>query len=197
MTLLAEFRRRHPAVDIKLHTGDQAQAIPRVIAGEDDLVIAARPDRLASKLSFQTITESPLLFISPTLPCAVRDQVGQYQDRLQDLPWEDLPMIVAEQGSIRTRLDNWFREKSIKPYLYAQVSGNEAIVSMVALGCGVGVVPELVIKNSPMWDKVQVLKVHPSLAPLEIGISAISKRLEGVLVKAFWDVATEVPLHMD
>ena len=120
--------------------------------------------------------------------------MNEYHSNLQSIPWDKLPLIVAEHGLIRTRLDDWFRAKRIKPHLYAQVSGNEAIVSMVGLGCGVGVVPELVIKNSPLWDKVQLLKFRPSLAPLEIGISTLRKRLEDPLVKAFWDVATEVPL---
>jgi LysR family positive regulator for ilvC len=193
--ILAEFRRRHPRIEIKLHTGDQVQAIPRVLNGDDDIAIAARPEKLSARLGFQIITESPLLFIGPTMPCAVHDLINSYQGNFDEIPWQSLPLIVAEQGMIRSRLDNWFRERQIKPYLYAQVTGNEAITSMIGLGFGVGVVPELVIKNSPMWNKVVALKFGPRLAPLEIGICALKTQLKNPVIGAFWQVAAEIQLH--
>ena len=62
---------------------------------------------------------------------------------------------------------------SIKPNIYASVSGHEAIVSMVGLGFGVGLVPELVINNSPLKDKIQILNVEPALQPFAIGLCAV------------------------
>jgi LysR family positive regulator for ilvC len=52
--------------------------------------------------------------------------------------WKDTPMILSEEGLARERVDRWFRQLGAKPHIYAQVSGNEAIVSMVSLGFGVG-----------------------------------------------------------
>lgn len=49
----------------------------------------------------------------------------------------------------------------IKPNIYAQIAGHEAIVSMVALGCGVGIAPDVVINNSPVREKVQRLSFSP------------------------------------
>jgi LysR family positive regulator for ilvC len=60
---------------------------------------------------------------------------------------------------------------------------------MVGLGFGVGVVPELVLVNSPLKDKVQVLDVQPPLVPFAVGMSASAQRLENPLVKAFWECA--------
>ena len=48
-----------------------------------------------------------------------------------------------------------------KPTIYAQTSGHEGVVSMVALGLGVGIAPDVVINNSPVKDKIQRLKVAP------------------------------------
>ena len=66
-------------------------------------------------------------------------------------------------------MDEWFEERSLAPTIYAQVAGNEAIVSMVSLGFGVGVVPRIVLDNSPLANKVQVLDVQPELEPYEVG----------------------------
>jgi LysR family positive regulator for ilvC len=193
--LLAEFRRRHPCIEIKLHTGDQAQAIGRVLNGDDDFVIAARPEKLSTRLRFRVITQSSLLFVGPTIPCAVNDLLVSYERHFEELPWESLPLIVAEEGLIRSQLDAWIKSRQIKPYLYAQVSGNEAIASMIALGCGVGVVPELVIRNSPIWDKIVPLDFGPRLPPLEIGACVLKTQLKNPVIDAFWRMAAQIQLN--
>ena len=47
-------------------------------------------------------------------------------------------MIVSEHGLARKRIDAWIKKKRIQPNIYAQVAGNEVILSMVGLGCGIG-----------------------------------------------------------
>ncbi len=190
-SVLDSFRRRYPDIDIKLRTGDQADAIQHLLDGDDDIAIAARPDKLSARLQFQTLTHSPLLFIYPTIHCAVEAKIQQHLKNDGAIPWEQVPFIVSERGLARTRVDQWFRSQSIKPDIYAQVSGHEAIVSMVGLGFGVGVVPELVITNSPLKEKVQVLDVQPSLTPFAVGLCTVAQRLDNPLVRAFWECARE------
>ena len=187
--ILEPFRRRYPDIEIKLRTGDQADALANLLGGDADIAIAARPDKLSPRLRFQTLTHSPLLFIYPAVHCAVEGVVRAHVDSGRALSWGDIPFIVSERGLARTRLDQWFRALGIKSDIYAQVSGHEAIVSMVGLGFGVGVVPEIVLANSPLKDKVQVLDVQPPLTPFAIGLSASVQRLENPLVKAFWGCA--------
>ena len=97
-------------------------------------------------------------------------------------------MILAEQALSRRRVDTWFRHKGIRPNVYAEVAGHEAILSMVRLGCGVGVVPELVMETSPFRDEVRVLDVSPELAPYEVGLCLHRRRLNSPIVRAFWDI---------
>jgi LysR family transcriptional regulator, positive regulator for ilvC len=182
--LLSSFRNRYPAIELKLHTGDQADAIERVMAGSEDLSIAALPKRLPEKLRVQTLAQSPLLFIAPAFPCAVSDVAAA-----EPLDWAQLPLILSERGLARQQVDEWCRGNGIKPNIYAQVSGHEAIVSMVGLGLGVGVVPELVLANSPQRATVRILDVQPALAPFVVGLCAAANRLEDPLIKAFWDTA--------
>lgn len=187
--VLEPFRRRHPDIDIKLRTGDQADAFEHLLNDDDDIAIAARPDRVSSRIQFHTLTHSPLLFIYPTIHCTVENTINTHLHANREIEWQDIPFIISERGLARTRLDQWFRAQGIKPDIYAHVSGHEAIVSMVGLGFGVGVVPELVITNSPLKDKVQVLDVQPPLAPFAVGLSATAQRLENPLVRAFWECA--------
>ncbi len=190
--ILHRFRQKYAGIEIKLRTGDQAESISRVLAQEDDISIAARPDKLEKKLSFQMLTYSPLCFIGPAIPCAVLDQIHHQRAKGEDFDWQNLPLILSEQGLARQRLNQWLKHKGIRPNIYAQVSGHEAIVSMVGLGFGVGVVPELVIQNSPLQEKIQVLNVEPQLEPFAIGLCALTQQLRSPLLKAFWTTAQEL-----
>jgi LysR family positive regulator for ilvC len=61
-----------------------------------------------------------------------------------------MPIILPEHGVARKRFEQWFRLRyGGRPNVYAQVSGQEALVSMVALGCGIGLSPIVVVDNSP------------------------------------------------
>lgn len=188
--LLDQFRLSYPAVEIRLHTGDSALAVQRILDEEEDISVAARPDRLPEKLAFNEISESPLVFIAPATVCPLSDVLAAHADDAS-LPWQDLPFILSQSGLARTRAEQWFREKGLRPDVYAQVSGNEAIVSMVSLGFGIAVVPLLVVQNSPIGSKIRVLEVEPRLKPFSIGICALKRRLSNPLVKAFWDISIE------
>lgn len=183
--LLSSFRNRYPAIEIKLHTGDQADAIERALNGYEDLAIAALPEKLPKKLRAQTLAQSPLVFIAPSFACVVSALVTAPED----VDWSQVPLILSERGLARQRVDAWCRSRSLKPNIYAQVSGHEAIVSMVGLGLGVGVVPELVLANSPQREMIRVLDVQPPLAPFVVGLCATAQRLENPLVRAFWESA--------
>jgi len=189
--LLDQFRATYPDVDIQLRTGDTALTIQRVLDEQEDVGIAALPEVLPEKLVFRPIRESPLVFIAPRATSALREQINRCADAEVELPWSGIPLVLSETGLARRRVDDWFRAKGIRPHIYAQVAGNEAIVSMVSLGFGVGVVPELVVDNSPMKAKIEVLSVQPLLAPISIGICTLKRKLSNPLIKAFWDLSSE------
>ena len=180
--ILSQFRQQHPAIEIKLHTGDPAPAIDRVLAGQEDIAIAARPDKLPTGIAFRRITMSPLVFITPKDNFAPPVTPGE---------WGETPMILSEQGLARDRTDDWFRQLAIKPTIYAQVAGHEALVSMVSLGFGIGVVPQIVLDNSPLADQVNILKTDPQLADYDVGVCVLEKRLKSPLIKAFWSQLKE------
>jgi len=181
--LLNRFRPDYPGIEIKLHTGDPELAINRVLAGQEEIAIAALPDSPPRGLLCMAITESPLLFITANNSDGVEIPAGNAKKQ-----WASVPMILSEGGIARVRVNQWFRRYKISPRIYAQVAGNEAIVSMVSLGLGVGVVPKIVLDNSPLADKIKVLDVRPKLAPYNVGLVVLKKNLDNPLVRAFWSL---------
>ena len=121
--------------------------------------------------------------IAPTIQCQVQQWVSQAK-----IDWAKLPYIVPDHGPGRKRIDLWFKQMGIKPNIYAQVSGQEAIVSMVALGCGVGISPEAVIHNSPVRDRIQTLASPIPIPPFELGCCCKEKRTNDPIIRAFLDI---------
>jgi LysR family positive regulator for ilvC len=180
--LLSAFKAAHPLVHIRLQTGDAAAAIKKVVEGEADLAVAALPDRRPNHLEFKELAQVSLDFISPKIP-------WEYASFLKTpIPWDRIPIILSQRGLARQRVDAWFRRKKVRPNIYAQVAGNEAILTMVSLGCGVGIVPRLVVENSPIRNRINLLAVKPALTPYTVGVCGHKRKMNSRLVRAFWEL---------
>ncbi len=184
--LLESFRERYPEVQLELRTGAAEQAVAQVQSGEIDLAVAAFPDGTRPNIEFLPIVTIPLIFIAPRVAGAA--EVPVPGDRL-DL--SRAPLVLPQTGLSRRRLDQWLKEHRITPNITSEVSGNEAIIAMVRLGCGVGIVPQLVLERSPFRDEVVVLQDAPVLKPYQVGLCTSKRNLQRASVKAFWQLAEE------
>ena len=182
-SILFEFRKMHPAVQINLETGDAARALTKLWNGEVDVSIAALPDKMPKELAHIKVAETPLVFIGP----AKFPDTVVYKDNIID--WGKTPLIMAEQGLSREQMDRWLNREQISATIYAQVAGNEAIIAMVSLGCGVAVIPRLVLEKSPLYREVEILKNTPELNPFSIGICTLKKQLSNPKIQALWNIA--------
>jgi len=189
--ILEAFRTTHPSVEIMMHTGDQADGISRILEGVDDVAVSGRPSQLPRRLDFLPLLESPLQFCMPSADCAVRDMVVAGDPACAHFDWSAIPFIVPERGITKEMLDTWLRDRGIRPRIYAQVAGHEAIVAMVSLGLGIGIAPQLVIEASGMTASVSQIPVPDGLPPLTIGLCSLGQRLANPLVKSLWDVAEQ------
>ncbi|MBV7316787.1 HTH-type transcriptional activator IlvY [Shewanella sp. NIFS-20-20] len=162
--LLDKFRRQHPLVEIHLTTGDAANAPEQVQQNLADIAIAAKPEVLANSLDFKEIDSIPMCLV-----VAHHDPLPNHT--ITD--WLALPLILPERGPSRHRAENLYRQLGLKMKIYAQVSGHEAMASMVALGCGISILPEVVIQHSPVRERLTALPLS-MVRPLALG--CISRR---------------------
>lgn len=183
--LLESYRGSYPDVQLELRTGAAEQAVAQVQSGEIDLAVAALPDRQRSSIEFLPIITIPLIFIAPKqLGAEVPVKGGR-------LDLSRAPLVLPQTGLSRRRLDQWLKEHRIAPNITSEVSGNEAIIAMVRLGCGVGIVPQLVLERSPFRDEVIVIDKAPRLQPYVVGLCSSKRNLQRASVRAFWELAEE------
>jgi LysR family positive regulator for ilvC len=180
--ILDRFRQLHPKIEIKLNTGDSAVAVDQVLLNQVDFAITAYPDNFPAGLHFKKLAEIPLSIIAPTINCALTPFVNS-----TIIDWKNIPFILPEHGAVRRRFDNWFRKFKVgKPHIYATVAGHEALLSMVALGCGVGIAPNVVVETSPVRERVQNLVSEATIQSFDLGVCCHKKRLQEPLINAFF-----------
>lgn len=184
--LLEKFRQGHPQVEINLDTGDAADGIDQIKDQRVDLAIAAKPDDLPAGIYFHAIASVPLAIFAPRINCAVKRALQS-----EVIDWENLPVILPEHGVARKRFKNWFQQKhSGRPNVYAQVSGQEALVSMVALGFGIGLSPIVVAHNSPVKDQVDLID-GTQIPPFDLGLCCFKRNMKNPVVAEFLALAQQ------
>jgi LysR family positive regulator for ilvC len=177
--LLEAYRSAFPNVQLALRTGAAESAIEQLMSGEIDLAVAALPDTQQAQQEFMPLAETPLLFIAP--------KASDYSRGTLDMA--RAPLVVPQSGVARNRLDTWLRHKRIIPNISTEVSGNEALIAMVRLGAGVGVVPQLALERSPFRDAVEIVVEAPELDPYVVGLCCSKRNLKRPAVRAMWELA--------
>lgn len=180
--MLERFRQRYPHIEIQLTTGDPAKALHVVQSMQADLSLTGKPDALPNNIAFHYIDDITLSMIVPRVACPATQL-------LQKMPidWQNMPFILPVEGPARKRIDHWFKLQKIRnPKIYATVEGHEAILPMVAVGCGVALLPDVVVKHSPVSNQVSYFNLAVPIAPFEIGICVQQRRLQEPIIQAFW-----------
>lgn len=171
--LLAPFRAAHPQVRLDLRTGDAAAALARLDEGEVDAVVAGIPARLPEPLISRTVAVSQLVLVTAR--------------GLPD-PQLDGPFVLPHRGLVREAADRWFRARGATPDVVCEPDGHEGLLTLVALGCGTGVVPRLVLEHSAVRDRLTVVPTDPAPDVLPIGLCVRRADLRRPLVAALWSV---------
>ncbi len=180
--VLGNFRSRHPDIHIRLETGYAADALGMLSRGAVDVAVAALPAKTPPGLVARVLLVTPLVFVAPNVDSEVTRLAAE-----RPVPWQRLPLVLPETGQGRSAAERFLKKRRIKPVVYGEVPGNEAILSLVSLGCGVGVVPKVVIDKSPLRAVVRELSVDDELGDLSVGVCTERRKMKVAVVRVFWD----------
>jgi DNA-binding transcriptional LysR family regulator len=133
--LLAEVRREHPNLDLKITVGSAERSIAMLRSGAGDLGLITLPVEANDLVSVPVLREELLLVTYPTHPLARKRQVTPPDLNRQ-------PFILFESGSITRRIvDQFFMRERIEAEIVMETENVEIIKAMVRHGIGISVIP--------------------------------------------------------
>lgn len=165
---LSRLSEQYPEIQLNVQTGDPAGAILAVKEGRADVAVAAIPDSPLSEMDCIPVRRTPLVFAAST---------GGPFEKVSGSPQDivsSVPLILPKTGLARERFDIWTESRNVKPVIAAETEGNEAIMAMVQLGLGIGLVPHIVLTNGPYGTGFTCHSAGNSLGYYEVGF--IQKR---------------------
>jgi LysR family positive regulator for ilvC len=190
-TVLSDFRKKYLEFCTQLETGFAVNAFTRLDGGVDVVVAALSVDGSEHDEPFEKciITSIPLQTVVPGNHC-----LNEVLD-VKPIDWSLLPLVLPFTGQVRKNINAWLCNQSVFPNVYSEVTGNEVILSLVHLGCGVGFVPVLVIEGGPLVDQVELLEGGPGLEDFYVGFCTRKRSLKvSPIIRAFW---RSIPVTFD
>lgn len=134
-TLLAEVRRLHPDLDLKITVGSAERSIAMLRSGAGDIGLVTLPVEASDLVSVPVLQEELLLVTYPGHPLAQKRPVTP-----EDL--DKQPFILFETGSITRRLvDEFFTRERIESEIVMETENVEIIKAMVRNGLGISIIP--------------------------------------------------------
>lgn len=134
-SLLKEYRRRHPQVDVKLTTGGTPQVLERIRSGTVDVALLTLPVEGADLTQVPVMREELLLVTHPSHRVAKQRKV-----RARELHGQ--PLVLFERGSSTRRvIDTMLAREGITPAIVMETENVEILKALVAIGIGMTIIP--------------------------------------------------------
>ena len=130
--LLAEFRREHEGVEIRLAEGNREKLVQMLQANDVDVAVMGRPPReLATRA--EPFAAHPHVFVAPVDHPLLKEGGATTVESLR--PWG---FIVREQGSgTRAALEKFLEQARLEPRIDMEMGSNETIKQAVIAGMGI------------------------------------------------------------
>jgi DNA-binding transcriptional LysR family regulator len=133
--LLAEVRRLHPQLELKVTVGSAETSIAMLRSGAGDLGLLTLPVQAGDLVSTPVLEEELLLITYPSHPLARKQAITA-----ADLDQEHV--ILFETGSVtRQVVEGFFRQERISPQVVMETENVEIIKAMVRHGLGISIIP--------------------------------------------------------
>lgn len=133
----------YPLIHLEIETGDPAGAVNAIKEGRADLAVAAIPESGIPGFDTIPVRRTPLVFAANS-GGPYEKVAGSPQDIVSSVP-----LILPKSGLARERFSVWTESRNVQPTIAAETEGNEAIMALVQLGIGIGLIPHIVLTNGP------------------------------------------------
>jgi aminoethylphosphonate catabolism LysR family transcriptional regulator len=180
MRLIAEFRKNHPGIEIKVLTGNAEHCLESVLDYRADVAISAAT-RQDARLTSLPLHREPLAAVMiPDHPLAAAGSI-----KLTELTRE--PLIFREARSVTRRLfEDDLARRGITCLPALEVEGREALVEAVASGLGIGVMAPSELGSDRRLVSVPISDARSVMTD---SLVRLAERPPSAIIDAVFDVA--------
>ena len=155
-TLLADFHRAHPAVDITLSTDTSDALIDDVQSGAlDAAIVSVGPDEVPTGLAVEVVTDEAI----DAAVCLDDPWAGRKSIDLTRLVERRL-IALPKGAGIRAQLERVCATKGLTPHVAFEASTPIALAELATRGLGVAILPQSVSRTHP---GVAAIAIRPAL----------------------------------
>jgi len=146
---LVQFHKQHADVDLQVKTGPTGLLIEQVLSGELNMALVADPVQ-DPRLNIKPAFDEELVLVSNLQHPAIKSP--------KDLREDGCLLGFNHKCAYRTRLCDWAKQHGVIPKV-VEISSYHALLSCVAAGMGVGIVPRALLENYPFVEQIQLHKM--------------------------------------
>jgi DNA-binding transcriptional LysR family regulator len=142
---LMRFHQEYPDVNLQIETGPTGQLIDKILAGEMDLALVADP-RKDARLEISNIVKEEMVLVS--------DLKHKTITGTGDLDPEPTLLSFNHLCAYRSRMQDWAKEGGVSAKII-EISSYHTLLSCVAAGMGVGILPKVLLEHYPFASSIQ------------------------------------------
>ncbi|MGC7411476.1 LysR family transcriptional regulator [Pandoraea pneumonica] len=182
--MLRTMRKRHPALDIRVSTGNTDDVVAAVTENRLDVGLVTLP-AAGRSLHITPVLRDEFVAIAPLSEQAWPEEITPHA-------LAAAPMVAFESGSsTRLLIDEWFLQAGLRIRPVMALGSIEAIKEMVAAGLGYSIVPRMAVSAAHHRRGLRIAALTPDLArtlaivvrqdkPLAPGLRRVLQALEGL-----------------
>jgi LysR family positive regulator for ilvC len=171
----------YPGIKIQLTTGSIKNCTSQLEEDTSDVIIGILSKDIPNSYCVKEVLTTEMVMIAPTIK-----KVKNLKQAIRSIPF-----IRPSHHIGSSNLDEWFRKQNLKPEIYSDVDGNEAILSLVASGIGISILPRVVLKHSHLSESVNIIETN-SLPEISVGVVMRKEALNSPVKKIFWELVEKL-----
>ncbi|MED7787893.1 HTH-type transcriptional activator IlvY [Francisella sp. 19X1-34] len=173
----------YPGIKIQLTTGSIKNCTSQLEEDASDVVIAILSKDIPNNFRVNEVLTTRMVMIAPAIK-----KIKNLKQAIKEIPFIRPAHYIG--GS---NLDEWFNKQNLKPEIYGDVDGNEAILSLVASGIGISVLPEVILKHSHLSKSVNIVETN-GLPEIFVGVVMRKEALISPVKKIFWELVEKLDI---
>ncbi|MGB6103647.1 MAG: LysR substrate-binding domain-containing protein [Pusillimonas sp.] len=176
-SIMAEFRRRHPGMTLRLLDIDSDRCLDKMSAGEADLAIVSDLETRRNMI-FEPLFWDECFFVAPRHhPLAQRQYV-----RLSDIAAYEL-MLSPKGTTLWSIIEQAFLARGIQLQASQQTWNMSTLLRLIEEGFGIGVIPEIAANKLDL-SRCKILPLNERIGRT-IGVARMAMRSETPGIRAF------------